>query len=341
MGGQVFGGGVIILVAVALWLLYLLPSWSRRHRYMTAERNALRLNQALRVLAETSETPEEVTLELNARTAWAQQRAARRAQASRETEARKAQAEVDRAAQRAQAERDAHAKKSQAERDEIAKRHQVESDQIAKQMLLETQQAVRDRELAELERARVERVAASARPEVRRARALSRLRNVIIALWVLSLVTACLGVWSLVASGSALLLWIAAGIMASSVLLGTRSKTLRARLRAMRRVPVPQEVVRAPSAVQDVSLVDERAWSPRTLPKPLTASEGSHAAAVLNEVDARTQLRRAALEEAMRARAEQQRPVSIDSIRTAPAGSLDDAAIEAHCRELLEKRAAG
>ncbi|HKT56868.1 MAG TPA: large exoprotein, partial [Microbacterium sp.] len=154
MGGQVLGGGVIVLVAVALWLLYLLPSWSRRHRYLTAERNALRLNQALRVLAETSETPDEVTLELNTRTVFAQQRLARRAQAAREAEARKTQAEVDRAAQRAQAERDAYAKKSQAERDAIAKQQQIERDEIAKQLLLETERARRERELADLERVR-------------------------------------------------------------------------------------------------------------------------------------------------------------------------------------------
>ena len=75
MDGQVLGGGVIVLVAVLLWLVYLLPSWHSRRQYDAAERNAVRLNQALRVLAETSETPEEVRVELSARTAL--QRAAR------------------------------------------------------------------------------------------------------------------------------------------------------------------------------------------------------------------------------------------------------------------------
>lgn len=84
MGGQVLGGGVIFFVAVALWLLYLLPSWQSRHQYNAAERNAVRLNQALRVLAETSETPQEVRLELTARTAMAQQKLARRSLAERE-----------------------------------------------------------------------------------------------------------------------------------------------------------------------------------------------------------------------------------------------------------------
>ncbi|MFT4210461.1 MAG: large exoprotein, partial [Microbacterium sp.] len=100
MGGQIWGGGVIVLVAVALWLLYLLPSWHSRHQYNAAERNAVRLNQALRVLAETSETPAEVQLELNARTAMAQQRLARRALEEKQ-QAELAQARVELAQARA------------------------------------------------------------------------------------------------------------------------------------------------------------------------------------------------------------------------------------------------
>lgn len=76
---------MIVLVAALLWLLYFLPSWRGRHQYEAAERNALRLNRALRVLAESSEAPEEVRLELNARTALAQQRLAKRVQSERES----------------------------------------------------------------------------------------------------------------------------------------------------------------------------------------------------------------------------------------------------------------
>jgi hypothetical protein len=85
MNGPVLSGGVIVLVAVLLWMLYLLPSWRGRYQYNSAERNAVRLNQALRVLAETSETPDEVRFELNARTALAQQRLAKRVQAEKES----------------------------------------------------------------------------------------------------------------------------------------------------------------------------------------------------------------------------------------------------------------
>jgi len=84
MDGPVLSGGVIVLVAVLLWMLYLLPSWRGRFQYDAAERNAVRLNQALRVLAETSETPGEVRLELTARTALAQQKLAKRLQSEKE-----------------------------------------------------------------------------------------------------------------------------------------------------------------------------------------------------------------------------------------------------------------
>lgn len=84
MGGPVLSGGVIVLVSALLWLLYFLPIWRGNHQYNAAERNAVRLNQALRVLAETSETPEEVKLELSARTAYHQQKLARRVQSERE-----------------------------------------------------------------------------------------------------------------------------------------------------------------------------------------------------------------------------------------------------------------
>lgn len=89
---------MIVAVSVLLWLVYLVPSWYERRQYDAAERNAVRLNQALRVLAETSETPDEVRLELTTRTAQAQQREAKRALAERERLAKLAAAEREQAA---------------------------------------------------------------------------------------------------------------------------------------------------------------------------------------------------------------------------------------------------
>lgn len=49
------GGGIMLAIAVVLWLAYLLPSWLRNREYLATEKNAVRLQQTIRVLAETSE----------------------------------------------------------------------------------------------------------------------------------------------------------------------------------------------------------------------------------------------------------------------------------------------
>ncbi|NUT58077.1 MAG: hypothetical protein HOQ00_04425, partial [Agromyces sp.] len=51
---DVIGGGVLVAAAAALWIAYLLPSWLRRRQYLATERNAVRLQQTLRILAETA-----------------------------------------------------------------------------------------------------------------------------------------------------------------------------------------------------------------------------------------------------------------------------------------------
>ncbi len=297
MGGQVLGGGVIVLVAVALWMLYLLPSWHSRHQYNSAERNAVRLSQALRVLAETSETPEEVRLELSARTAHAQQKLARR------TLAEKERAELEQAR-------------------------------------------------LELERAKAEARAARDRPEARRARARRRTRLTASAAGVLSIAALGAGVWTMLAFSSAALLWVGGVGALSSLLVLQRMSRVAAR--AVRREQVaPAVVARTAAEVQDVALpVQSKAtWQPRTLPRPLSSSAGSSAAAVRDAADAREALRRAAFEEAKRVRAEKAAPPSIAVARTpekaepasafARMGYVDDAEIEAHVRKLLQDRRAG
>ena len=58
-----FGGGILFAVAAVLWLAYLVPNWLQRREYVAAERNAVRLQQTIRVLAETAEAPEALRLE--------------------------------------------------------------------------------------------------------------------------------------------------------------------------------------------------------------------------------------------------------------------------------------
>ncbi|MGV8851182.1 MAG: hypothetical protein ACOH1M_01280 [Rhodoglobus sp.] len=63
------GGGVMIALAAGLWLVYLVPNWFKNREYLATERNAVRLQQTIRVLAQTSELPEEVRAEAVARRA--------------------------------------------------------------------------------------------------------------------------------------------------------------------------------------------------------------------------------------------------------------------------------
>ncbi|MFF2488077.1 large exoprotein [Microbacterium sp. NPDC058062] len=340
MGGQVWGGGVIVLVAVALWLVYLLPSWHSRRQFDAAERNAVRLNQALRVLAETSETPEEVRLELNARTAAAQQKLAKRALAEREHAALEG-ARVD-----------LEIAKGEREAAEAAARIGVErarTDRVA------AEAAAR----VDLERARAERAqaAAAARsdlasvrslPAARRARARRRFRLAATFAGVIGLGIAVWGVYETITAGAQTLMWAGAGLVAASGLILHRLSRVAARAVSRATDAAPRRI----AELQDVALErEQREWAPRDLPRPLTASAGSRAAAVLDGEAARAALRQAALEEAMAARAAAQQPPSIDVARTARTASVeseyarmgyvDDAEIEAHVRQLLTRRAAG
>ena len=342
MGGQVLGGGVVVLVAVLLWLVYLVPTWHAHHQFNAAERNALRLNRALRVLAETAEAPAEVQLELNARTALAQQRLARRVQAEQESveleaaraalEAAKAQAAVDR--ERARAERDR------------ARAEAAAAAQLARAEAAAAAERARAEAAAAAERARAEAIAARHTPELRRARARRRVRLIATVVGFASLGLAGWGSVLVAASADATLLAAGASgvVLSAGVLVRMNAVQRRAALRVVAEVPA-----RVAADVQDVELPSERAeWTPRRLPQPLTASAGSRAAAVLDAAAAHESLRRAAFEEAARERAERDAPPSIDTARRTrvaeaelPGRGADDEQIEAHVRRLLERRASG
>lgn len=327
MDGQVLGGGVIVLVAVVLWLVYLLPSLHSRYQYSSAERNAVRLSQALRVLAETSETPQEVRLELNARTAMAQQRLARRAQEQRE------QAEL--AVARAEL--------------EAAKAQSAVEREAARASLAAAREAARAEAAAAREAARAEaesaRAAARMTPEALRARARRRFRLGTTVVMLLALVAIVVGAWQ-GAAGASVLLWAGTVTALGSVLVLRRLSRVGARSAAP---AISSPVARQAATVQDVALAEPRvaSWTPRELPRPLASSSGSRAAAVLDEKAAREALRAAAREEAAREIAAQQAPPSIDTVRAAKQspyermGYVDDAEIEEHVRQLLTRRAVG
>jgi hypothetical protein len=68
------GTAVMLGIAALLWFLYLVPTWLRRREYLATERTATRLQQTMRVMAETAELPDTVRVGLTAREAVRQER---------------------------------------------------------------------------------------------------------------------------------------------------------------------------------------------------------------------------------------------------------------------------
>lgn len=119
MTGDVLGGGVVVAITAGLWAVYFLPQWIRRRQFSATEQNALRIQRTLRLLAETTEVPDEVRLEANAREAAAQERILKSSRARDEAERRKLEAEhrkqvVQAEAEAARAEKEARTAAAQA-----------------------------------------------------------------------------------------------------------------------------------------------------------------------------------------------------------------------------------
>ena len=361
MGGQVLGGGVIVFVAVALWLVYLLPSWQSRHRFTSAERNAVRLNQALRVLAETAEIPREVQLELTARTAHQQQKLARQIQAKKtktELAAAKARLEVARLEsardrdlvreQRAAAVQVARAERAAAV--ELARAERAAAVEVARAERAAALEKTHAEKIAAVERAHAERAAVAVRPEARRAQARRRFRLALATSGIVGLAAIIAGVVPAVGAVAPVLIASGAVVVVASLVALRRLAVVASR---GAKAPLEAVVVRTSSPeLQDVALVPtpRPTWTPRELPRPLVASAGSRAAAVVDEQIAREALRAAAREEAAREIAAEQAPTPIESVRPVAAaapspyaamGYVDDTEIEDHVRRLLERRASG
>ncbi|MEY9851374.1 hypothetical protein ABH923_001052 [Leifsonia sp. EB41] len=280
MTGDVMGGGVVVAIAAALWLAYLVPVWLRRREYMATERNAVRLQQTLRILAETSELPDEVRMEATAKTVAEQQRILRRAEERRLATAR--------------AEAAAHARREQAVAEE--RREAAEEAERAAAHAIAMERASR---AAAAQRARA-LAALNARPVLspQRRRRLRRSR----ALCTLLLVAGLVGI----ASGAALLLATGAWLLAAgSVTVTVAALGMLSRLsRAANAMPAPVPFI--PAAPASPALYDDakhdlpvqealrQSWTPQPLPKPLHLSPGTVAAAAMASVDAAAELRRSA-----------------------------------------------
>lgn len=285
------GGGVLVAVAATLWIAYLLPSWLRRRQYLATERNAVRLQQTLRILAETSETPEEVRVEMTTRDVAAQERILHEHELAARLEAQAA------------------------ENLAIAERIAAEEAAAA---------AERERELAERSE-RAARAAATAPVPVvpavpdaaspATARGLTRRglrrRRALCSLTLLaSLLAVVIGLVVLAFGGTAYVaLGGAAGIVGA----------LTGLVVLARRRPVAVAAPAVPSAAppvaepfEPIDVEEEPAasagWTPQPLPKPLHLSRGTIAASVMASIAEAEQLKRAAAEAELAERAGRMEP---------------------------------
>lgn len=280
MNGDVMGGGVIVAIAAALWLAYLVPVWLRRREYLATERNAVRLQQTLRILAETSELPDEVRMEATAKTVAEQQRILRKAEERRLATAR--------------AEAAAHARREQAIAEE--RRHAAEEAERAAAQAIALERASR---AAAAQRARALAVASSQHVlSPQRRRRLRRSRALCTLLLVAALVGLAAGGAVTVSTGAWLLPAVSGLIAVAS--LGMLRRLSRAAHPTVAPVPFVPAAPAAPDlydhAQHDLPVQEalRQSWTPRPLPKPLHLSPGTVAAAAMASVDAAAELRRAA-----------------------------------------------
>jgi hypothetical protein len=57
MGFTGLDGGIMVVLAAGLWLVYLMPTWFKRREYAAVEKTEIRRQQAMRVLEETAPIP--------------------------------------------------------------------------------------------------------------------------------------------------------------------------------------------------------------------------------------------------------------------------------------------
>ncbi|MFF2372620.1 hypothetical protein [Agromyces sp. NPDC058110] len=262
----VIGGGLLVAVAAALWIAYLMPIWLRRRQYLATERNAVRLQQTLRILAETAETPEPVLIEANARQVALQQKALR------------------------EQERTARLEAQTTERLAIAERKAAE---IAADAAVAAAAEVVEH-AREVARPADAPIGASATGAPRR-RALRRRRALCSLAMLLGLLTAAGGLVGL-AFGASWTIALGGGVVAAIAFGGL---VALARRRPSAPVAAPVER-RAAEPFEPVELADEaplqEGWTPRPLPKPLTLSRGTIAATAMASIEAAAELQRVAAE---------------------------------------------
>lgn len=267
----VIGGGLLVAVAAALWIAYLMPIWLRRRQYLATERNAVRLQQTLRILAETAETPEPVVIEATARQVALHQRVLR------------------------EQERTARLEAQTTERLAIAERRVAEAAaEAAADAVAHAAPPTEPIEVPAPDAASTATAApATGRPASRRV--LRRRRALCSLLLLAGLLMLAGGLVALAFEASPLIAVAGASVAALAL-------TALVRLARERSVaPVAAPVARpAAEPFVPVELSPEAegdaGWTPRPLPKPLTLSRGTIAATAMASIEAAAELQRLAQE---------------------------------------------
>jgi hypothetical protein len=273
------GAGTAIMLALAavLWFLYLLPSWMRRREFLATERNATRLQRAIRVLAETAEAPAELRVEANAREVARTERLL--AQERRRVDAA-TRAEVHAAELRARA----------------AETQALELERVA-------------RRAATLSAPAVARAAtAAAAPDVTPVLlAFARLRRARRVAGLLMLAAVAVGVvqlWLMATTGVVVGSWVVvAGCVTAAGVSVRLQRRIADRARSLAVAPEAR-ARRTTSKLIDADVRHEqpaRAWTPVPVPKPLYLERGEAPRVPIVPPVAAEQLLRAAAEEAERA----------------------------------------
>ncbi|GAA1792932.1 hypothetical protein [Agromyces lapidis] len=292
---DVIGGGVLVAVAAALWIAYLLPNWLRRRQYLATERNAVRLQQTLRILAETAETPEPVVVEATAREVATQQRILHEHEETARLAAEAA--EQIAIAERCEAEDVADAARARAEA-ALAARAPV-TEPIALPTIAPDVSA------------------RAARLALRRKRAVCSLTAFAALLTVIGGLVAAAFDASLLIAGVAGLVFLAAfgGLVAL------------ARVRPPSRASSVAQPVPTAQEFEPIDLPETAeepvGWTPQPLPRPLHLSRGTIAATAMASIEAAAELKRAESEAAVARRAERLAP-AVPSITPAASAAAPE-----------------
>ncbi|HEY0249572.1 MAG TPA: hypothetical protein VGC45_15070 [Gryllotalpicola sp.] len=302
--GNLLGGGVVVALAATLWLVYLIPTWLRRREYMATERNAVRLQQTLRILAEAAEVPEEIHVEATARDVAETQKALRKVQQRAVAEAKERAAAAARVEAQLLAEKQAAVEAEARAAEQASAQARAWAAAEARVRIAATRERV---EAAE----RKARAAGAVLPAnvargIRRGRILASC--VLLAGVVLFVVGAVAG-WMLLplVLGGVLVLGALAGLARLAKRVADARRGARSQLHDRTRVGElydHAEFEPAAPSVADVEVPAAQPWTPRPLPRPLHLSRGTMAASTMASLAAAAELRRAANRAELEERAE-------------------------------------